>query len=114
MDRDALERTFAQFWHSSNNTDAPILCGSFGCITSADPQVITNWTNDVVSLFKQYGISYTYWNYKNLDFGLDYFTQKYPGNPNYANAERLDEGILAALQSGSGMNDRLTTSRKNP
>ena len=80
--------------------DVPILCGGFGCIASADPQVRTNWTHYVVSLFKQHGISYTYWNYKNLDFGLSHFTQKNAGNPNYANAERLDEGVLAALQAG--------------
>jgi hypothetical protein len=78
--------------------NVPILCGEFGCIAKADPQTRVNWTNDVVSLFKKHGISYTYWSYKNMDFGLYDFTEKYADNPNYANEERLDRGILSALR----------------
>lgn len=98
--RDALEQTLAPVLAFQQEYDVPILCGEFGCIAKADPQVRINWTNDVVSLFKQYGISYTYWNYKNLDFGIYDFTEQYADNPNYANEERLDRCILGSLQSG--------------
>jgi endoglucanase len=80
--------------------NVPVLCGEFGCIVKADPETRKNWTQDMVSIFKEKRISYTYWNYKNLDFGLYDFTEKYAGNPNYNNSERLDRNILKVLQSG--------------
>lgn len=76
-----------------------ILCGEFGTNVKADPETRINWTRDIIELFKKNEISYTYWNYKNMDFGLWDFTEKYKENPNY-NKKRLDENILKVLQSG--------------
>ncbi len=78
----------------------PVLCGEFGCIAKADPQTRKNWTRDIMGILKKYGISFTYWNYKDKDFGLVDHTDKYKDNPNYANPEREDTGVLKALQDG--------------
>ncbi len=78
----------------------PILCGEFGCNVKADQKTRKNWINDVISILKRHKISYTYWSYKNMDFGLYDFTKKYANNPNYSNKERLDTKTLKALQSG--------------
>jgi aryl-phospho-beta-D-glucosidase BglC (GH1 family) len=85
-------------FQKSNNV--PILCGEFGCVAHASPKTRLNWTKDVISIFKAHRISYTYWNYKNMDFGLWDYTEKYKYNQNYANEQRLDKPILKALQSG--------------
>jgi aryl-phospho-beta-D-glucosidase BglC (GH1 family) len=96
--KEALERAMTPVLAFKEKFNVPILCGEFGCVAKADPQTRVNWTNDVVSLFKKHGISYTYWSYKNMDFGLYDFTEKYADNPNYANEERLDRGILSSLR----------------
>ena len=80
--------------------NVPIFCGEFGCVVHGSPETRQNWTNDIIALFKKHKISYTYWNYKNLDFGIYDYTEVYASNKNYSEKERLDEGVLKALQSG--------------
>jgi len=98
--KEALERTIAPVLAFKEKYNVPILCGEFGCIAKADPETRINWINDLISLFKKHRISYTYWTYKNMDFGIYDFTEKYADNPNYTNEERLDRGTLSALQKG--------------
>ena len=80
--------------------NVPVLCGEFGCVAHAAPKTRLNWTRDIISLFKENNIGYTYWNYKNMDFGLVDYTVKYADNRNYKDPKRLDKPILKALQSG--------------
>jgi hypothetical protein len=53
-----------------------------------------------MTIFKKHGISFTYWTYKNMDFGINDFTEKYKGNPNYENPGRFDESTLKELRNG--------------
>ena len=85
-----------QFREQNN---VPILCGEFGCIAKADPKTRKNWIEDFMSILKENKISFTYWTYKNMDFGLYDFTEKYHNNQNYQNEHRLDEITLNALQN---------------
>jgi aryl-phospho-beta-D-glucosidase BglC (GH1 family) len=80
--------------------NVPVLCGEFGCVAHASPKTRYNWTRDIISIFKKNRISYTYWNYKNMDFGLWDYTEKYSDNANYKNKLRQDKPVLKALQSG--------------
>jgi hypothetical protein len=48
---------------------------------------------------KKQKISYSYWSYKNMDFGVIDHTELYKDNPNYDNG-RLDGNTLKALQNG--------------
>lgn len=75
-----------------------LLCGEFGVNVKADVITRKNWTRDIIKLFIKHNISYTYWNYKNMDFGIWDFTEKYKNNPNYKN--HLDKNILKILQAG--------------
>lgn len=78
----------------------PVLCGEFGCVAHGSPATRKNWTEDFISILKKNKISYTYWTYKNMDFGIWDYTKKYAKNANYQNKQRQDKPILKALQSG--------------
>jgi aryl-phospho-beta-D-glucosidase BglC (GH1 family) len=84
----------------AKKNSVPVLCGEFGCVAHAMPKTRENWTRDLISKFRKHRISYTYWNYKNMDFGLLDYTEKYGRNGNYTPGTRLDGPILKALQSG--------------
>jgi len=77
----------------------PVFCGEFGCVAKANPRVRANWTRDIISIFREEEISYAYWNYKNMDFGIRDFTEKYKDSPNY-DSDRLNKEILKILQDG--------------
>jgi endoglucanase len=96
--KNALEKTLVQVLKFREKFHVPILCGEFGCITKADPETRFNWTQDMVALFQKHGISYIYWSYKNMEFGLYDFTESKANNPNYRTDERLDTLILSTLQ----------------
>ena len=65
----------------------------------AEPETRKNWLNDFITLMKKHKVSYSYWSYKNMDFGIVDYTQQYKDNPNY-DAQRLDKNTLKALQNG--------------
>jgi endoglucanase len=77
-----------------------ILCGEFGCNVKAAPETRKNWLSDLISVLKEHEISYTYWTYKNLDFGIYDFTKQFANNPNYSEQSRLDIKTLKILQGG--------------
>lgn len=97
---DELEKVMQPVIDFKEKHNVPVLCGEFGCVAHGDPGTRINWTADFMALCRKHGISFTYWNYKNLDFGLYDFTEKYADNPNYRNEERLDKGVLKELQNG--------------
>ncbi len=47
-----------------------VYCGEFGVINTASLQTRLNWTRDLISIFKENAIGWTYWSYKGVDFGL--------------------------------------------
>ncbi|MFX1283521.1 MAG: glycoside hydrolase family 5 protein [Promethearchaeota archaeon] len=95
-----LEKAITPVLAFKKKHNVPILCGEFGCVAKADPETRKNWLTDVISIFQKHQISYTYWSYKNMDFGIYDFTEKYQNNPNYSKEERLDNATLSALQAG--------------
>jgi endoglucanase len=59
------------------------------------------WLGDLLGLFRERGIGWSYWNYKNLDFGIMSVGEGlYADAPQYANPERIDFGLVEMLQSG--------------
>jgi len=80
--------------------NVPILCGEFGCNVKADPVTRQNWLRDLITVLKENELSYTYWTYKNMDFGICDFTGKYAGNKNYSRQSHLDKETLEILQQG--------------
>ena len=98
-DKEKMESSLEPVLEFREKNNVPIFCGEFGCIAKADPVTRKNWIEDLMSIFKENKISYTYWNYKNMDFGLFDFTEKYANNSNYLNEQRLDTITLKALQN---------------
>lgn len=94
-----LEKLLEPVFDFRAKYNVPIFCGEFGCIAMADPQTRKNWTSDIVSIFKKHKISWAYWNYKNMDFGIVDYTQTYKDNPNYLK-DRTDYNILEVLKNG--------------
>jgi hypothetical protein len=80
--------------------NVPVLCGEFGCVAHGSPGTRERWTSDFISILRKNRISYTYWSYKNMDFGIWDYTKKYARNANYRNKQRQDKPVLKALQSG--------------
>jgi aryl-phospho-beta-D-glucosidase BglC (GH1 family) len=99
-DLSALEKTMQPVFDFKAKYNVPVLCGEFGIIAKASPATRKNWIHDIMTIFKKHGISFTYWTYKNMDFGINDFTEKYKGNPNYENPGRFDESTLKELRNG--------------
>jgi endoglucanase len=95
----ALERCVEPVLAFQRKHQVPIYCGEFGCVVLADPETRKNWTTDVVRILAKHEISFAYWSYKNMGFGLVDDTERHKDNPNYGRG-RLDQGILSALQGG--------------
>ncbi len=94
-----LEKLLIPVLEFKQKYNVPIFCGEFGCIVVADPETRKNWTCDFISILKKHNISWTYWSYKNMDFGIIDFTETYKDNPNYSK-DRIDTNILQALKNG--------------
>ena len=99
-DKHGIEKLVQMALDFKKKNKVPVLCGEFGCVAHASVKTRENWTKDFISILKKNKISYTYWNYKNMDFGIWDYSEKYAKSPNYANKQRLDKPILKALQSG--------------
>lgn len=94
-----LEKLLQPVLNFKNKYNVPIYCGEFGIIVLADPASRKNWMRDFMGILKKHSISFGYWSYKNMDFGVVDHTEEYRNNPNYG-ADRVDHNILNALISG--------------
>lgn len=80
----------------------PVACNEFGVFHQAPRESQLRWISDFLSILKEFGIGYTYWNYKNLDFGLvSIGEQLHQHLPQFDNEERLDRGLLELLSVGT-------------
>lgn len=73
-----FEELFGEAVKCAEEFNVPLYCGEFGVIALADKSDALVWFSDITYVFKQYGIGYAMWNYKNKDFGLvdDYIDVK--------------------------------------
>ncbi len=77
--------------------DIQILCGEFGVYLEAPTESRYKWLKDVVELFDEYSISWTYWTYKNMDFGIVNTQYQYYKLKEYDNIERIDYRLVDIL-----------------
>jgi len=99
-DKNEMSKLIEPVLEFRDKYNVPVLCGEFGCIVKADKDVRRRWLKDVIDIFKENKISYTYWTYKNMDFGIYDYTEQYKNNENYDPINRLDSETLKILQSG--------------
>ncbi|MBY9008357.1 MAG: glycoside hydrolase family 5 protein [Candidatus Lokiarchaeota archaeon] len=95
-DMTRLESRMQPVFEFQQKHNVPILCGEFGCIAYAHPKTRQNWLSDLMTLFHKNDISYTYWNYKNMHFGLCDYTVGFQDNPNY-DENRMDQASIKIL-----------------
>lgn len=72
-DRVALENAIVKNLDVSVKTEVPLYCGEFGagihCFEDNGGQV---WVSDMIDLLTQYGVGFSYHNYRSNSFGLRY------------------------------------------
>jgi len=57
------------------------------------------WYDDLLSVLKEMEIGFSYWNYKNLDFGIISIGEGLHENlPQYNNASRINHPVLDVLK----------------
>lgn len=79
----------------------PVACNEFGVYAPAPLASRLNYLEDMITIFREADLGWSYWNYQNLDFGLFSRGEKlHEALPQYANADRLDTAALALLRAG--------------
>lgn len=80
--------------------NVPVSCNEFGVFVQVERSQQMNWMIDFSNILKEADIGFSYWNYKNLDFGLNSIgEQLHQDLIQYQNPERCDHE-LAKLLSG--------------
>jgi len=76
-----------------------VACNEFGAYMGGPAHEHRSaWLDDILDLFAENQVGWTYWNYKNLDFGLISRGESlFQDSPQYANPERLDRALLDRL-----------------
>jgi hypothetical protein len=100
-DRNRIALTMEPVINFMEKFQAPCVCNEFGVYVRADRTGQLNWIKDLLSVLKQADIGFSYWNYKNLDFGL--LSQNEPLHenlPQYQNPQRWDFELAELLSKG--------------
>jgi murein tripeptide amidase MpaA len=81
--------------------DLPVACNEFGVYVQVPRQYQLAWIRDFLDILRDADVGYSYWNYKNLDFGLVSKGESlHEGLKQYANEERLDRELMGMLANG--------------
>ncbi len=98
-DRARIERDLEPVFRFREQYHAEVSCDEFGVyVGGADRASQLRWMRDFISVLSEHGIGFSYWNYKNLDFGLVSDGERaYADYPQYRNPQRLDRELLEIL-----------------
>nr|AGS53892.1 endoglucanase C (EgC) (endo-1,4-beta-glucanase C) (cellulase C) [uncultured bacterium contig00078] len=98
-DKDRFLKEFEPVSAFSKKYNAPVICNEFGVYTPVELQSQLRWYDDLLSVLKELGIGFSYWNYKNLDFGIISIGEKlHESLPQYDNPERINHPVLEVLR----------------
>ena len=79
--------------------NAQVICNEFGVYAPVELQSQLRWYEDLLSVLKEMNIGYSYWNYKNLDFGIISIGEELHKNlPQYDNPQRINNPVLDVLR----------------
>lgn len=100
-DRARLEEYLSPVFRFRERHRARVACNEFGVyVGGPDRQSQLAWIADMLGLFREHGVGWSYWTYKNLDFGLVSRGERRCAQlPQYANPERTDRELVALLRS---------------
>lgn len=98
-DRERLVKEFTPVNTFRKKYNAKIICNEFGVYTPVELQSQIRWYNDLLSILMEMDIGFSYWNYKNLDFGIISIGEKLHENlPQYNNSGRINQPVLEVLK----------------
>ena len=101
-DRARLAEHLEPVFRFRDRHGARVACTEFGVyVGGPDRESQLAWTADILGLFREHGIGWSYWTYKNLDFGLVSRGEgRHAHLPQYAEPDRIDRALVALLQRG--------------
>jgi len=98
-DKERLAKEFEPVNEFRKKYNAQVICNEFGVYTPVELQAQLRWYNDLLSILKEMEIGFSYWNYKNLDFGIISIGESLHENlPQYNNSERINNPVLDVLK----------------
>jgi endoglucanase len=98
-DRSRMEREIACAKTFGDRYKVPIICNEFGAYAQVPLELQLHWLSDLLSTLREMDIGFSYWNYKNLDFGIISRGERLHATlAQYENPERINFKVLAALQ----------------
>ncbi len=100
-DKSRLEQVMEPVFSFRDRHQAKLICNEFGVyMGGADPHSRFNWLIDTLELFRDNQVSWSYWNYKNMDFGIISKGEScFEHSPGYDNPDRTDYELLKILQA---------------
>lgn len=98
-DRNRLSRLLEPVFRFRERYSARVACNEFGVYMGGPSRDSRHaWMRDILGLFAEQGIGWSYWNYKNLDFGIVSVGESlFASAPQYDNPERADKELLGIL-----------------
>ncbi|MBN2342245.1 MAG: cellulase family glycosylhydrolase [Deltaproteobacteria bacterium] len=96
-----FEKELAPVFAFRDKYDVPMICNEFGVYAGVPREPQLRWMSDFLAVLKENDIGFSYWNYKNLDFGIiskDESTHAHLER--YNNPKRLDRQMLQVLREG--------------
>ena len=80
--------------------NVPVACNEFGVYVQVERQSQLNWLRDFLSLLQEADVGFSYWNYKNLDFGVMSTGESlHKDLLQYCNDERIDKELVDILRA---------------
>lgn len=96
--KDRLYRSLEPALRFREKHKVPVACNEFGVFVQVRRAWQLQWMEDFTDILSQAGVGFSYWNYKNLDFGLISRGENLHQNlEQYQNQERLDQQLVDLL-----------------
>ncbi len=100
-DRKKMKKFLEPVLDFRDRTNLTVSCNEFGVFLKASREGQLNWLIDLLDIFREYDIGYSYWNFKNLDFGLVSKNEAlHKDCPQFQNKQRADFELLNILSAG--------------
>jgi endoglucanase len=98
-DRDRIIKELGLVAAFRDKYQVQVICNEFGVYAPVPLQYQIQWLGDLLSVLKEMNIGFSYWNYKNLDFGIISRGEKlHEILPQYDNSQRINFDVLSILQ----------------
>ena len=98
-DQDRLRHSLQPVLDFQEKYKVPVACNEFGVFAQVERQARMRWLREFLEILRENRIGYSYWNYKNLDFGIiSQGESLHQDNEEYnQNPERRDDELLSLL-----------------